>query len=100
MKSPRTPSDLRWEKLLARARNDTSPPADLPALLHAIRHASVAPREGWAAEFFAVFAAGHIVSACLAGAGVFASITAWQVWTWWQMLPWAEFLAVTGGGAS
>jgi hypothetical protein len=90
--------DLRWKNLVARAQADVGPSADLPALLRAVREASLAPRAGWATEFSALFATGRILSGCLAGTCALATFASWQAWETWQALPWAQWLAITTGG--
>ena len=90
--------DSRWEKLVARARDDAPPPVDLAALRQAVRAATFAPHAGWAEEFLGLFSARPVFSACLAGAAAFALVATWQVWDLWQALPWAEWLMETGGG--
>lgn len=99
MKTPRSddPAD-RWATLLRQARADAGPPADLPALLRAVRSAEFPDRTGWLTDFAALFAPGRTVSACLATGGAFALFTSWQIWDIWQTLPWAELLAATTGG--
>ncbi len=104
MKTPRSDSDLRWEKLLQQARAEVGPPADLDALLRVVRAApSPAPVEegaGWAAEFFALVGAARIVPLCLGGTAVVASFATWQVREWWEALPWAQLILDTTGGVS
>lgn len=104
MKTPRPESDLRWEKLLQQARADVGPPADLNALLRVVRAApspaSVEERAGWAAEFFALVNAARLVPLCLGGTAAIASVVTWQVWEWWEALPWAQLLMDATGGVS
>lgn len=97
MKTPRSDSDLRWEDLVRRARADIAPPLDVPALQRALSRAAPPQREGWVGEFFTVFAPARAMASCLAGAGIFGLLAAWRVWELSQALPWAQFLAVTGG---
>lgn len=97
MKTP--DPDARWETLLRQARADAGPPADLPALLRAVRSARLPARAGWIADFSALFATRRAIPACLAAAGAFALFSSWQIWDLWQALPWAQLLAVTTGGA-
>jgi len=98
MKTPRPDSDSRWEKLLRQAQADAGPPADLTALLRAVRQAPPAAQAGWATEFTALFSSARIVSGCLAGATACALFTTWQVWDSWQALPWAQLLITAAGG--
>lgn len=98
MNQPPSP-ESRWEKLVAQARADAGPGADVPALLRAVRQAE--PRRdagGWAADFAALFATRRILSGCLAGACAFAILAGWQAWETWQVLPWAEWIDMTNGG--
>jgi hypothetical protein len=99
MKTPPSNPDSHWENLVQQARADVGPPADLAALLRTVRQAPVAPREGWAAEFTALFAFGRIIPTCLAGAGACAMIASWQAWDSWQALPWAQLLTTATGGS-
>jgi hypothetical protein len=99
MKKPRSDSDPRWEELLRQACADAGPPASLPALLRVVREAPLTSRAEWAAEFAAFFVSGRAVSACLVGAGVFASLTTWEVWDCWRTLAWAQLIVATTGGA-
>lgn len=96
-KIPRT--DERWEKLLQQARADVPPPVDEAALLRTVRAAveETRRRAGWAAEFYAVFGSAGVVRACLGGASVLGAVTAWQVWSLWQTLPWAQLALGRGG---
>jgi hypothetical protein len=100
MKTPPSDSDPHWEKLLRQARMDIAPPVDMPALLHAVRTASLAHPEDWASEFSALFSSGRFIPGCLAGAAAFALIATWQAWDSWQTMPWVQLLDVTIGGAS
>jgi hypothetical protein len=95
---PSPESAARWKKLLAQARADAPPPVDVAALRRVVREAAVAPRAGWADEFFALFSARPVFSACLAGAGALALVATWQMWDLWQALPWAAWAMETGGG--
>jgi hypothetical protein len=100
MKTSPSDSDPNWEKLLRQARADVGPPADVPALLRAVRHAPPATRTGWAADFSALFATSRVITSCLAGASAFALVATWHVWDSWQALPWAQLLDTTVGGGS
>jgi hypothetical protein len=91
-------SEIRWKKLVARAKADVGPPADLPALLRAVREASPVAQAGWAGEFSALFASGRFLSGCLAGTFACALFASWQVWESWQALPWGQWLVTTTGG--
>jgi hypothetical protein len=92
--------DSRWEKLLRLARFDAGPPADLAALLRVVRQAPVAERAGWFTDFVALFSSDRALAGCVAGAGAFALVAAWQIWDVWQAVPWAQLLdAATGGGS-
>jgi hypothetical protein len=100
MKIPPANSDSRWEKLLRAARADAGPPADVPALLRAVRQASLGARASWTAEFTALFASGRVIAGCLAGASAFVLVASWHAWDAWQTVPWAQLLdAATGGGS-
>ena len=91
-------SESGWKKLVARARQDSGPPIDTTALLRVVRQATPARDEGWAAEFFAVFATGRILTSCFAGACAVAALASWQAWETWQILPWAQWMATATGG--
>lgn len=99
MKATGRLSEKRWEDLVAQARADVGPSVDVPELLRAVRGAAREARTSWAAEFSALFSAGRVVQTCMAGAVAIAALTTWQVWEWWQALPWAQWLVPPGGGA-
>ena len=73
--------------------------ADLNALVTSTEPQAAAEsrRDGWAAEFYAVFGSVRVVRACLGGAGIFGALTLWQVWSVWQTLPWAQLALGQGG---
>lgn len=98
MKKPPSDSELRWEKLLRLARADAGPPTRVSLLLWAVQETPLAPRDEWIAEFAVFFGSARVVSACIAGAGVFASLTTWEVWDCCQTLAWAQFIVATAGG--
>jgi hypothetical protein len=91
---PETP----WQKLVARAREDASPPIDRAALHRAVREFAPQTADGGAADFLAGMATRRVLSGCLAGAGACAVLASWQAWETWQALPWAQWLATTTGG--
>lgn len=99
MKTPRPDPDVRWETLLRQARADAGPPTDLTALLRVVRSAELPDRPGWMSDFTALFAPRGALPACLGGACAFALFASWQIWSFWQALPWAQLLAITTGGA-
>lgn len=99
MKRPSGDSDARWENLLRQAQRDTAPSVDVPALLRAVRTAAAEPRRGWTGDFLVLFASRRVALGCLAGAAAFALLASWQAWTVWAVMPWAQLLATTTGGA-
>ncbi len=99
MKTPPSNFDSRWENLVRQAQADAGPAPDLPALLRAVRQAPVVSREGWAAEFTALFASARVVPACLAASCALACFASWQAWDSWQALPWAQLLTTATGGS-
>lgn len=99
MNTPRPSHDQRWEKLVNQARADFGPPIDLPALLLAVCPAPSVSHDGWLAEFSDLFSTRRTVPACLVGASALVLMAAWQIWTFWQALPWAEFILINGGGS-
>ncbi len=98
MKTPPDP-ESPWNDLVARARADRPAPSDPAVVLRALRAATLEPSPaGWAAEFSAVFARGHMLSSCVAGAAALAAVASWQAWEVWQDLPWLEWLSSWDGG--
>ena len=101
MNTPPDPGDSRWNDLLARARKDQPAPVDLAALqrgvnLEARRLATA--RRTVAPDWTALLPFRSLVSSCLAGTCAFTLIASWQVWQWWQVLPWAQLLVASSGG--
>lgn len=96
MKTPRSPDDERWEKLVQHARCDPPPAINFPALLRVVHAAATPPT--WADAFLAVFAFGRAVPACIGGIGVLLLFTSWEMWDGWQTLAWAQWLGASPGG--
>lgn len=93
---PPSPQD-RWNDLVQRARADAPPPVDLAATLRAVRTATSQP-SGWLADFAALFATRAALRTCLLGTAAFAAMATWQVWTFWDALPWVQLMSPTVGG--
>lgn len=100
MKTPGSDSEQRWEKLVQQARADAGPPANLEAVVRAVHSAQWGPPEGWGADLHALLAASRIIPFCLAGIAASGAFALWEVWDWWDTLPWAQFLAATAGGGA
>ncbi len=95
------PGDSRWEDLLDRARKDRPAPVDLAALQRQVRHEArrlATARRAVALDWTALLPFRSVVSSCLAGTCAFTLIASWQVWQWWQVLPWAQLLVASSGG--
>jgi hypothetical protein len=97
MKKPRLNSDSRWDKLVRQAQADAGPPANLSALLRAVRAATEETRPGWITEFASLFNVRRVLPACVTGTVAIALVTTWEAWNVWQALPWAQLIS-TGGG--
>lgn len=96
MKSPRPP--FPWDDLVRRARDDATPPIDVPALLHAVRQVPLPVESDWMTEFADTFASRRVWSTGLAAACVLICVGGWQAVELSQSLPWAEWLAMSAGG--
>ncbi len=94
--SPPSPHD-RWNALVSRARADAPPPLDLSATLRAVR-AAAPDSTGWLADFTALFATRSAVRTCLLATAAFAVVATWQMWNFWETLPWIQLIAPTSGG--
>lgn len=99
MNTPESDSDQRWDDLVRRARADVSPPGNVAAALRAVRDAAGQPRPGWFGDFSALFATARAIPACFALAAVVTLSAAWQAWSLWEAIPWAQMVASTTGGA-
>jgi hypothetical protein len=99
MKDNPNSRDAQWENLLRQARTDTTPPTDVPALLHAVRMVRPTKQESWLADFSGHFALGRMIPTCVGGAAALMLFSSWQLWDAWQTLPWAQLYTITTGGA-
>ena len=105
MKRPPPPDshDPAWHDLVQRARHDSPPPVNLPALLHAVREAHSAQpapatsRSTWTEDFAALFVLRRALAFCLTGAAAGLAFTVWQAWEVSQALAWADLLSGLGG---
>lgn len=96
MKTPL--SNSGWDDLTQRARHDSAPSVDLPALLRAVRLEPLPDPSPWLSEFIALFEPRRVVPTCVAATCLLVAVAIWQLTEAWGALPWAQLLAT--GGAS
>jgi hypothetical protein len=94
-----TEDNRHWNALLEKAKHDRNPAADLPALLRAAWQQAKAEPRGWGVDLATIFLPGRFMPAFLVSTGACAFFIVWQVLDLLEMLPWAQLLELSSGGA-